>query len=145
VLSDSKFPDSFSSLNVVNVLGTGRARRANFSGLAAVLGDEIRTARLERVNTHTLFSMVHLTAFFDMALRDFAASPRSTFNFIQRSREDNPVPPNFQRHLVSFMNSSSDQKLPESILWDFIASAIVLDCFPPDMHCKCRPSQGVIC
>ena len=138
VLSDSKFPASFSSLNVVNVLGTGRARRGNFSGLAAVLGDETKATRLERVNTHTLFSMVHLTVFFDMALRDFTASPWSTFDFIQRSREDNPVLPNFQRHLVSFMNLCSDQKLPESILWDFIASAILLDCFPPDMHCKYR-------
>lgn len=142
VLSNSTFSDSFASLNIVNVLRLGRTRRENFSGLGEVLGEEIRAARLERVNTHTLFSMVHLTAFFDMALRDFAASPRYTFDFIRRTREDNPVPPNFQRHLASFMALCSEQKLPESILWDFIASAIVLDCFPPDMHCKCRTATA---
>lgn len=137
VLSDPEFPDSFSSLNVVNVSGSSRAPLWNFSGLGAVLGDEASAARLERVNTHTLFSMVHVVAFFDMALRDFARSPRHTFDFIQRTREDNPVPPNFQSHLASFMSLCSEQKLPESILWDFIASAIIMDCFPPDMHCKC--------
>lgn len=140
VLSDSKFSDLFSSLNVVNILGLGRAQRGNFSGLGEILGEETRAARRERVNTHTLFSMVHLAAFFDMALREFAASPRQTFDFIQHTREDNPTPPNFQCHLASFMTLCSEQKLPESILWDFIASAIVLDCFPPDMHCKCRVS-----
>ena len=142
VLSDPKFPDSFSSLQVVNVLGPSRAPRGNFSGLAAVLSDETSAARRERINTHTLFSMVHLAAFFHMALRDFARSPRRTFDFIHRTREDSPVPPDFQRHLASFMALCSEQQLPESILWDFIASAIIMDCFPPDMHCKrCAPSR----
>ena len=103
VLSDSKFSDLFSSLNVVNILGLGRAQRGDFSGLGEILGEETRAARRERVNTHTLFSMVHLAAFFDMALREFTASPRQTFDFIQHTREDNPTPPNFQCHLASFM------------------------------------------
>ena len=137
VLSDPKFADSFSSLNVLNVLSLGRAPRWDFSALEAVLCDETNAARLERVNTHTLFSMIHISAFFDMALRDFARSPRHTFDFIQRTREDSPVPPAFRQHLDSFLNLCSKQKLPESILWEFIASAITMDCFPPDMHCRC--------
>jgi hypothetical protein len=145
VLSDSTFLTTFSSLNVVNVLGLGRARRENFSGLGQVLSEEIRTARVERVNTHTMFSMVHLTALFDMALKNFAASPRRTFDFIRYSREDNPVPPNFQRHLTSFTTLCAEQSLPDSILWDFIASAIVLDCFPPDMHCKSQADPAPTC
>lgn len=129
ILSDGKFADAFSSLNVVNILGAGRASRRDFSALEAVLSDEAGAARRERVNTHTLFSMVHISAFFDMALRDFARSPQHTFDFIRRTREDNPVPPEFQQHLDSFMSLCSQQKLPESILWEFIASAIIMDCF----------------
>jgi hypothetical protein len=139
VLSDPKFSESFSSLNMVNILGQTRPRsREIFGGLEAILHDETNTARTERINAHTLFSMIHIPAFFDMALRDFAKSPRHTFDFITCTREDNPVPQNFQHHLKSFLDLCSEHKLPENILWDFIASAIILDGFPPDVHCKCQ-------
>ena len=73
VLADPKFAGAFSSLNVVNILGlTRRPSRDLFSGLKEVLHSEIRTARVERANAHMLFSMTHITAFFDMALRNFA-------------------------------------------------------------------------
>lgn len=137
VLSDPKFSELFSSLKVVNVLGSTRPPSpALFSSLGMILRDEISTARAERINTQTLFSMVHVTAFFEMALCNFATSPQHTFDFIASTRESNPVPANFRQHLTSFMGLSSEHKLPENILWDFIASAIILDGFPPDMHCK---------
>jgi hypothetical protein len=137
VLANPKFIGTFSSLNVVNILGLTRCPSQElFSGLKEVLHTEIGMARVERANAHTLFSMTHITAFFDMALRNFATSPLEPFDFIKSSREDNPVSPNFHHHLKSFMSLWSKQKLPDGILWDFIASAIVLDGFPPDMHCK---------
>jgi hypothetical protein len=136
VLADPKFANSFSSLNLVNVLGTGPSR-ALFSGLGEVLRHEANTARLERINAHTLFSMIHITALFEIALRNFAISPQHTFDFIKSSREENPVSPNFENHLKSFMSLSLKHRLPDNILWDFIGSAIIMDSFPPDMHCKC--------
>lgn len=148
LLSDPKFAGSFSSLNVVNVLGSTRCPpRELFSGLREILYDETRTARVERANAHTLFSMIHITAFFDIALRNFAKSPLDTLEFIRSSREENPVSLNFQHHLKSFMSLCSEHKLPDSILWDFVASAIVLDSFPPDMHCKFKiyPSMVQAC
>ncbi|KAH8799403.1 hypothetical protein F5884DRAFT_869331 [Xylogone sp. PMI_703] len=135
VLANSRFAESFSSLKVVNILGSTRQPpRELFSGLGEVLHDEARATRFERTNTHTLFSMIHIAAFFDMALRDFAMSPLDTFDFIRSSREGNPVSPNFQHHLKSFMSLYSEHKLPDNIPWDFITSAIILDSFPPDMH-----------
>lgn len=137
VLSDPKFSASFSSLHVVNVLGSTRSpSREQFSGLGMVLRDETSTARAERITAHTLFSMIHITGFFDIALRNFATSPQHAFDFIVSTRESNPVPANFQQHLTSFMRLASKHKLPQNILWDFIASAIILDSSPPDMHCK---------
>ncbi|KAG0645016.1 Intracellular membrane-associated calcium-independent phospholipase A2 gamma [Hyphodiscus hymeniophilus] len=135
VLSDSTFSASFTSLNVINILGpTHPPSRELFSGLGIILRDEFSKSRAERINTHTLFSMVHVTAFFDMALRNFATSPQHTFDFIGSTRESNPVPASFLQHLTSFMGLCSEHKLPANILWDFIASAIILDSFPPDMH-----------
>ena len=142
VLADPQFTGAFSSLNVANILGlTRHPSRELFSGLKEVLHSEVRTARVERVNAHALFSMTHTTAFFDMALRNFATSPMDSFDFIRSSREENPASPNFQHHLKSFLTLCSEQKLPNSILWDFVASAIVLDSFPPDMHCKFQSYQ----
>lgn len=75
VLADPKFSDSFSSLNLVNVLRLNRRHsRALFSGLGEVLYYENARACLERVSTYTLFSIVHITVFFEIALRNFAIS-----------------------------------------------------------------------
>ncbi|KFZ02091.1 hypothetical protein V500_00459 [Pseudogymnoascus sp. VKM F-4518 (FW-2643)] len=135
LLSHPGFSDSFSSLNVINVLGaSGHTPRGHFSALEQVLKEEIRLQRAARVNTHTLFSMVHIAAFFDLALQNFAKSPLSTFSFIHASRDDFKVSPNFPQHLRSFMSVLADKKLPNHFAWEFIASAIVLDAFPPDMH-----------
>ncbi|KFY11829.1 hypothetical protein V491_07045 [Pseudogymnoascus sp. VKM F-3775] len=135
VLSHPGFSDSFSSLNVINVLGvSGHTPRGHFSAFEQVLKEEIRLQRAARINTHTLFSMVHIAAFFDLALENFARSPPSTFSFIHASRDDFKVSPNFPEHLRSFMRVLADKKLPGQYAWEFIASAIILDAFPPDMH-----------
>ncbi|KFY31307.1 hypothetical protein V493_01224, partial [Pseudogymnoascus sp. VKM F-4281 (FW-2241)] len=78
--------------------------------------------------------MVHIAAFFDLALKNFTESPPSTFSFIQASRDDFKVSPNFPEHLRSFMKVLAEKKLPGQYAWEFIASAIILDAFPPDMH-----------
>jgi hypothetical protein len=137
VLSDPKFSATFSSLQIVNVLDSPRSQNQNqFSGLGMTLRDEITTIRAEKTNTHTLFSMVHVAAFFDMALKNFAESPQHIFDFISASRERIPVSANFQQHLTSFLGLALKQKLPQYILWDFVASALILDSFPRDMHCR---------
>jgi hypothetical protein len=138
VLSDPKFPESFSKLSVVNVLNSTRLPLELFGELETALQDEIGAARLERMNTHTLFSMIHTTDFFNKAIRNFASSPLQAFDFIRCTREDHPVSPSFQQHIESFLGLCSENKISERFLWDFIASAIVLDGFPADMHRESR-------
>ncbi|CZT07006.1 uncharacterized protein RAG0_12591 [Rhynchosporium agropyri] len=134
VLSDSKFSASFSSLSVVNVLGLGRnPSREHFSGLEEALQLETDFIRTEKVNSHTLFSMIHITGFFDAAMRQFATSPQ-TFDFIQCSREISPVSHNFQHHIRTFMALCSEHNIPASMIWEFIASVVIFDSFTPDMH-----------
>jgi hypothetical protein len=78
--------------------------------------------------------MVHIAAFFDLALENFARLPPSTFSFIHASRDDFKVSPSFPEHLRSLMRVLAEKKLPGQYAWEFIASAIILDAFPPDMH-----------
>jgi len=144
VLSHSGFSESFSSLKVINVLITSRCSPPeHFSALGQVLNEEIRMQRVERVNTHTLFSMVHIAAFFDLALHQFAASPLGTFDFISSSREDFPVSPSFPHHLKSFMDVCAENRVPDQIAFEYIASVVIMDAFPPDMHSQCCSHQGI--
>jgi len=134
VLSDRKFPELFSSLNIVNVLSTDRTpSREHFSGLAEVIQHETHLIRAERVNSQALFSMVHISAFFNAALCQFATSAQ-VFDFIHCSREETPVSHNFQHHLRSFMSLCCELNLPANAIWEFVASVVVLDSFPPNMH-----------
>jgi len=134
LLSNRKFSEIFSSLNVVNELGNGRTRsREHFKGLAEVIQHETHTIRAERINSQTLFSMVHISAFFDAALCQFASSLQ-VFDFVQCSREETPVSHNFQHQLSTLMRLCSEHDIPANVIWDFIASVVVLDGFPPDMH-----------
>jgi hypothetical protein len=60
--------------------------------------------------------MVYVTAFFDIALHNFATLPQYTFDFIGFIRKSNPVLTNFLQHLKSFISLSFKHKLPENIL-----------------------------
>ena len=92
VLSDPKFSELFSSLNVVNVLGIRRTPyREYFNSLIEVLYHETYLIRAERVNTHTLFSMIYVAVFFDAVLRQFTVLLLQTFDFIRCSREERLV------------------------------------------------------
>ncbi|CZT53522.1 uncharacterized protein RSE6_15143 [Rhynchosporium secalis] len=105
----------------------------HFSALAEVLQQETRLLRTEKVNSQTLFSMIHITGFFDAALRQFAISQK-TFDFIQCAREESPVSRSFQHHISTFMGLCFKHHIPASMIWDFIASVIIYDNFTPDMH-----------
>lgn len=64
VLSNPKFSELFSSLNIINILGICRIpSRKHFNGLAEVLYYETHLIRAKRVNAYTLFSIIHIAAF----------------------------------------------------------------------------------
>ena len=137
VFSTPKFSDSFSSLNVMNMLGMPRSSSvAQFSALKELLAQEALTARQSRLDSHTLFSSTHSASFFEKAFRRFSKTPEALFNFIRASRDGNTVDQEFQDHIKTFLTLCVGNKLPDNIPLSFISSAIVLDGFPPGMHCK---------
>lgn len=132
----SNFSSCFSSLNVINSLVKLRpSSKAQFSALERVLAQETLAARKARITSHTLFSSIHLAALFDKAWQRFAASPSASFNFIRASREGNAVNYESRGHIETFLRLLVESKLPNNIAIPFISSAIVLDSFPPGMHC----------
>jgi hypothetical protein len=93
-------------------------------------------AREARFNTRTLFSAHHFAAFFQYALDHVSSTSVNPFNFITTSRIENPVPINLRGHLINFLqNIRTYQKLLDFAI-PVIASSLLLDSHPPDMHCK---------
>lgn len=138
LFSTPKFSQSFSSLNVINVLGRLRpSTGSQFSALKEVLAQETQTSRLARTDSFALFSSAHSASFFEKALSRFSKSPEASFDFIRASRDGNTVNQEFHDHIDKFMSLCLEHKLPDSIPLPFIASAILLDCFPPGMHRGC--------
>jgi hypothetical protein len=132
--STPQFPGSFLSLNIVNMVQVSQC--LYYSTLEHVLDIEIQAARLEQFYTYSLFSIVHTSAFFEKALYYFVGSPQERFYFIQSSRNNNPVTGDFQDYLNLFLQLCIEQRFLPGIPIASIASAILLDSYPPDMHCK---------
>jgi hypothetical protein len=103
--------------------------KANFEQAVAV-------ARCRRVNSSMLFSAKHLDA---LLLRSMTLANQSRaipFNVVQASRLDNPLSADYGNHLTSFMTLAKTHQVPHEAVCSFIASAILLDAYPPDMHRK---------
>ncbi|KFY32250.1 hypothetical protein V493_00383 [Pseudogymnoascus sp. VKM F-4281 (FW-2241)] len=135
LFSTATFSSCFSSLNVINRLPKPRTvSRSDFTALGWLLAQETLAARQTRLDSHTLFSSIHLAALFEKALIRFSKTPKETFNFILASRDGNMVKSEFQDHINIFLRLSLGNKLPNNIPVPFISSAIILKSFPPGMH-----------
>jgi hypothetical protein len=133
LLAIPRFSESFSSLNVVNISGISRAQLAP---LRRTLEREAEVARLNRLETRTLFSATRMAAFFESALRSFSQCPDAKFDFVKSSREYNPVAQEFRTHLRAFLRLSIEHHVPRVVTLSYVASTILLDSFAPDMHCR---------
>ncbi|KAH0566425.1 hypothetical protein GP486_000173 [Trichoglossum hirsutum] len=93
--------------------------------------DQVRAQRIEK---KTLFSACHMTAFFKQACIHFAQTLKEPLNLVRASRLGNPVSGDLEGHLINFLKGL---RSPTELM-DFgapmIASAFLLDNYPPNMH-----------
>jgi hypothetical protein len=81
-----------------------------------------------------LFTIPHLEALFAAAVRQFAPSVSVPFNFVWASRLENPVSEACGDNLGHFINLAKSLNITRDLVLDYIASAIVMDAYPPGMH-----------
>jgi hypothetical protein len=92
--------------------------------------------RLAKINSRTLFSARHFAAFFQYACAHMARTPREPFDFIHASRIENMPAVDLNEHLSNFLlNIKSPESLKQFAI-PVIASSVLLDSYPPDMHRK---------
>ena len=105
---------------------------ARFSRFKAILRTELDRA-IEKRREHKLyFSAPHFCHYLQRAV-DAIHRPRDgPFDFIIESRALNTVSSALSQHLACFMQLA--QGLPHNYIAKFIASALLMDAYPPRMH-----------
>lgn len=110
----------------------GLSPRARFEPLRLAVQSEQQALRVERGRDHTRFSAAHLLAFFNAALCAPTHRPAAPFDLIQATRVGRPVDPSMTEHLAAFL--AIGDGIPQEHLVAFVASALLLDAYPPGMH-----------
>jgi hypothetical protein len=127
----------FSSIDIVALFPTGTVSvEARHRLLKERLMSGSDQVRKEREHERLLFSTTHFVAFFRSAYEHFSKCAEKAFDFVQASREYNPVASDLEEHVFNFIKHI---RAPEE-LTDFaapvIASSLLLDNYPPDAHRK---------
>lgn len=88
-----------------------------------------------RRKAQVAFSANHFKAFFHLACEHFARDIVTPFSFVKASRLANPVPQDLPFHIANFLRDVKPPQI-EPFAIPFIASAITLNSYPPEMHSK---------
>jgi len=133
----------FAGIRVLSLLPDGNvsppARHRKLKEALMDASDQVRSARIE---SRTLFSAQHFAAFLGHACSHFATNSKEPFSFIRTSRIDNPPALDLKEHLTRFLLKISTITELKSFAVPLIASALLLDSYPPDMHRKWNPWRG---
>ncbi|KAF2844109.1 hypothetical protein T440DRAFT_410816 [Plenodomus tracheiphilus IPT5] len=84
-----------------------------------------------------LYSAYHLNVFFESALRHVATCASPSFNFILATRRYNRIEDHLWTYLQDFVELCAANHATTEATLEFMASAFMLDSFPPGMHRKC--------
>ncbi|PYI07374.1 FabD/lysophospholipase-like protein [Aspergillus sclerotiicarbonarius CBS 121057] len=124
----------FGDIQITRLSGEELSPEARFMALGSDISHQLHNSKLCREHQQALFSAVHTNAFFELALQHISTDPLSSFDFIRASREGNPVDGSFISHLINFLEVGNKSRAPYDTMASYIASAILMDAYPPGMH-----------
>lgn len=91
---------------------------------------ELDRSFLKRVSYGEGFKAHHYKAFLQAAISQYTQRPSSTFSFITASRLQYPIPIRLESSLSTYLSNAVTHE--ENVR--AVASALVLDAYPPQMH-----------
>ena len=131
--------DFYSSIKVLQLANEQISPLARFRRLKELLWRQIDEMRNIRLCHRRLYSAIHLDKFFQLAVSLTAASVLRPFNFITSTRIGNEVNADHGDYLAAFTRLGISSGLTDEIMATFIASSILLDAYPPNMHRRFDP------
>lgn len=135
------FFEVFADIRTYRIPPDGRSSGAQFTQLHEDLSKQLDAARKARERHKVLFSALHVNAFFGDAIKHTAKHADLPFDFIRSSRSRNPLDMTFASHLGTFLTLGTHSHCPYEGLTSYIASAILMDAYPPRAHGKAPKSS----
>jgi hypothetical protein len=143
LLSEETTRDLFEQISAIDIIALFPAGSLSVSARHRRLkecimsgSDQVRKSREE---TKLLFSLTHFIAFLKSACQHFSQTAEEPYNFIKASRVDNPLPVDLDMHLTNFLKHITSPRELIGFAAPIMASSFLLDCYPPDSHCKWIP------
>jgi hypothetical protein len=134
---EGKSSNTFSKVKIFRLAGEYLSPIARFQRLRDEIRNESHESQSIKQMGRCLFSTVHLNGFFHHAVVHTVSTKHSQFSFLLASRKDNPVPTDYKSHIKTFLGLAISHKLSYESIASFIASSILMNAFPPRMHCEC--------
>ena len=122
------------SIKVVKLSGQDVSSLARYRRLKEIILDELDRARATRAQAGLLFSAIHLPFLYCQALQLTVRTWSEKFDVIQASRARSPVNSSLSEHLLRLMKVCSGSNVSTELLCKFVATALLVDAFPPQMH-----------
>jgi len=139
-LSQLECREFFSSITVIYLADEQISTLARHRRLKELIQRQTEEIRHLKQSVGCSYSALHLSCFFTDAVKHTARTITEPFDFLLSSRRTNPVSVNFPVHLSEFLRLSTQRGLSHRMRTTFIASTILLDAYPPGMHCELFPS-----
>jgi hypothetical protein len=110
---------------------------SRFSTLKKSIFSSIEIMKKSRSRSKMLYSAYHLNLFFESALCHVAKCASPPFNFVLATRQCNRIEDHLWLYLRNFLRLCAASHVSREATLEYMASAIMLDSFPPGMHRKC--------
>lgn len=127
--------DIFSDVNFCSLPSDKLSPEARFLTLSAAITKQLHKARFNRIKNNVMFAAPHLSDLFQLATRHICLSFSTRFDFITATRQQSPLDGAFSSHLIDFLKLGGKSSLPYDGISSHVASAILIDAYPPNMHC----------
>ena len=127
----------FAGVRILTLLPPGAiSTQARYRRLKECLMNTSNQVGAARMESGTLFSAYYFAAFLRYACSYFAQTIKEPFNFIKALRLNNPPAIDLEYHLTNFLLKIRTLQELKSFAVPLISSSLLLDSYPPNMHCK---------
>lgn len=95
---------------------------------------EFDLARKSRNTASAAFSSTHQNILFNRVLEHISRTIKEPFNFIRAARLTNELRTDYLSHVENFLSLTRVKEIPTDAVYSFIASSILIDTYPPNIH-----------
>lgn len=125
---------NFASVKIIQLAGAHLSSLTRYRGLREIIWKALDEARRVRAGSAMLYSANHQAVLFQDAVRHVARTITEPFNAIVATRRGNEVLPDCSTSLEIFFSLAVKSKVLYDSVAYFVASSILVDAYPPQMH-----------